>query len=99
MRIHATINERPHPAMVPARRETGTDFHARTPQIRADGSPSGPMALRRASNATAAADTKPRSTPKLLLIHSPIARKRGFLADTNYPVSLHPSVGKAGQQN
>ena len=75
--------ERPHPAMVPARRETGTGFHARAPEIRADGSPSGPMAPRRASNATAAADTKARSTPKLLLIHSPIARKRGFLADTN----------------
>ena len=72
--------------MVPARRETGTDFHARTPQIRADGSPLGPMAPRRALNA-AAADTRARSTPKLLLIHSPIARKRGFLADTNYSAS------------
>ena len=53
------------------------------------------MALRRASNATAAADTKARSTPKLLLIHSPIARKRGFLADTSYGTSadMYPGYG------
>ena len=81
--------------MVPARRETGTDFHARTPQIQADGSPSGPMALRRASNATAAARYQGAIHTQITVdLHSHIARKRGFLADTSYTHSkLKPARG------